>query len=134
MLSTATTESPSSSAVRVLVVDDDEMVGRALSRVLHPFEVTFANGAAAALAHLRSGEAFSAIVCDMLMPGMNGIQFYQELAAAFPGLERTIVFVTGHRTSPVVADFLAHVSNACLDKPFDLAALKAAIVSASARV
>jgi CheY-like chemotaxis protein len=133
MLPPPTMDSPSNQQLRVLVIDDDELVGKALTRVLQPFQVTFAKGAAEALARIRAGEAFSSIVCDMLMPGMNGIQFYQELASSFPGLERTIVFLTGHRTSPVVAEFLEHVSSACLDKPFDLGALKAAIVAASRR-
>jgi CheY-like chemotaxis protein len=133
MVPTSTMDSPSTRQLRVLVIDDDEMVGKALGRVLQPFEVTFAKSVAEALACIRAEGEFSAIVCDMLMPGMNGMKFYQELARSLPGLERTIVFLTGHRTSPDVAEFLENVSNVCLDKPFDILALKAAIASASTR-
>ncbi len=124
-------ERPANQQLRVFVIDDDEQVGTALGRVLHPFGVVYAKGAEEALARIRAGEGFSAILCDMIMPGMTGIQFYRELAKSFPGLERTIVFMTGHRTSPVIADFLRGVSNVCVEKPFDLIALRAAILEAS---
>jgi CheY-like chemotaxis protein len=133
MVPTSTMDISSTRRLRVLVVDDDVLVGRALARVLQPFEVTPVRSAAEALALLRAGADFSAIVCDMLMPAMNGIQLYQEIARSFPGLERGIVFLTGHRTSPLVAEFLAHVSNVCMDKPFDDVALRAAVAGASRR-
>jgi len=117
---------------RVLVVDDDPLVGQAIARLLGPVHVTFAQSPAGAMGRIHAGGVFSAIVCDLFMPGMSGVEFFQEISRAFPGLERRIVFLTGYRGSEEVSAFLDRIPNLCLEKPPKAEALRNAIASTPA--
>ncbi len=117
--------------LRVLLIDDDPLVGVAFSRLLNPFNVTFAQSAVGGLARVQAGGKFDAIVCDMYMPGMNGMQFYDEVAMVSQRLARQIIFVTGSASAPEAAAFLERTSNICLAKPVKREALKSAVVAAS---
>ena len=117
---------------RVLLVDDDPLVGVAYSRMLRPFQVVFAQSAAGALARLQAGGRFDAIVCDFYMPGMNGMDFHAEVGKLSPAMAGQIVFVTGALSSKEVTAFLARTSNACLFKPVEREALQGAVVAAAA--
>jgi PAS domain S-box-containing protein len=113
------------SRARVLIVDDERFVRDALARLLTgTHEVSVAAGGEAALALLGS-EAFDAIVCDVLMPGMDGRELYDRIAATFPGLERRIIFMSGGTFTAELESFLA--TKGCLDKPFKLDAVLQAI-------
>jgi len=97
MMSNANADEGAAREPRVLVIDDDALVGKAIGRVLRPFRVTFAQSATGALARIQAGGDFQAIVCDLFMPGMNGMQFHQELTSFAPPLASRIVFLTGNR-------------------------------------
>jgi two-component system, cell cycle sensor histidine kinase and response regulator CckA len=120
------------SSGRILVVDDDPAVGRAIRAALRPLPVTFAQSAVGALARIEAGGHFDAIVCDLHMPGMDGIRFQAELARLAPDLAAGIVFVTGGATTPEAADFLSRTPNTCVAKPFTSQELRAAVAAASA--
>jgi two-component system, cell cycle sensor histidine kinase and response regulator CckA len=102
---------------RVLVVDDDAAVGKAITRSLRQYQVVFAQSANGALARIQAGGQFVAVVCDLNMPGMNGMQFHGEVVKIDPALARSIVFVTGAET-PEFRTFLATTRNTCVMKPF----------------
>ncbi len=79
-------------AFRVLLVDDEpdflEYTAKRLrSRGL---DVDTAPDAEAALARLRA-EPFHVVVLDVKMPGMDGHQLFQRIAAEFPQLETIIL-------------------------------------------
>ncbi|NMB90442.1 MAG: response regulator, partial [Chloroflexi bacterium] len=61
----------------ILFVDDDPLILRGLRRsteeYLDVWEVEFANSATAALEQMAQ-QSFDAIITDLLMPGINGIQ------------------------------------------------------------
>ena len=118
---------------RVLVVDDDAAVGLALRLALRPFQVTFAQSAAGALARVQAGADFAAVVCDVHMPGMTGMQFEEALKSVAPALARRMVFVTGGARTAEAAAFLDKTGCACVAKPFDREKLKAAVTAAAAR-
>lgn len=60
----------------ILLVDDHSIVADGVARVLekHFFKVTSVNSASAMLDALRCEDAVSAIVADLEMPGMDGIE------------------------------------------------------------
>ena len=89
---------------RVLVVDDDSAVVRALSGFLSRagYDVGAADSAVAALAKLDGAPRVDAVVSDILMPGMSGLAFYDTLVARSPGLARRVVFLTGAARDPAV--------------------------------
>jgi CheY-like chemotaxis protein len=118
---------------RVLVVDDDAAVGRAIQRVLRPLAVTFAQSAAGALARVAAGGRFQAIVCDVHMPAMTGMQFQREVRRIAPDLAERIVFVTGGAQTPEAAAFVASTASPCLAKPFESGELRAAVAAMARR-
>jgi two-component system cell cycle sensor histidine kinase/response regulator CckA len=112
---------------RVLVVDDEPLVASLLRRMLaSKHDVSIATCGAEALKELESG-AFDAIICDVMMPGMTGMDLYAVLHARDPNLARRFVFMTGGAFVPRVAEFLAAVDNPKLEKPFDLDTIARAI-------
>ncbi len=106
---------------RVLVVDDELPVASMLSRVLgDEHEVRVTTSAREALELLVGGEPFDVVLCDLLMPGMSGMDLHQKLAERRPGLEKCLVFMTGGAFTPRASEFLATVPNRRVEKPFDL--------------
>lgn len=106
---------------RVLVVDDDAVLGAAITRILEPtFKVTFAQSGSGALGRINTGAQFAAIVCDVAIPGMTGIELYEEVARTDPALARRFVFVSGTAADdPEFRRFLSRTDAAFLPKPFD---------------
>ena len=122
--------SPAPGRGSVLVVDDDVAVGSAIRRTLRQFQVTYTQSTSGALACVAAGADFQAIVCDLHMPGMSGMQFQEELRTIAPGLADRIVFVTGGAHTAEAAAFLERTTNRYLEKPFERGALVAAVVEA----
>jgi len=104
------------------------MLHRALSDV---HDVTVATDARTALDIVLSGAEFDLIFCDLLMPRMSGMDLYEELRAARPGVEETIVFMTGGAFTERAAQFLANVPNRKMTKPFDLTELEQMVSNAA---
>lgn len=110
---------------RVLVLDDEEMIARAVVRALEKeHELVVVGSAQAALAAIRAGPAIDAILCDMLLPDMTGMEFFAELSRLSPELAGRVIFMTGGAASPGIRDFLLGVTNAYVEKPFDVRTLR----------
>jgi CheY-like chemotaxis protein len=113
---------------RILVVDDDPLVGSALRRMLSvDHTVTTKTSARDALAHLRAGEPCDIVICDVMMPEMTGIELHAELERTDPATADKIVFMTGGAFTPSARAFLEKVRNPRVDKPIDWPALKALV-------
>ncbi|MHB8873912.1 MAG: response regulator [Myxococcaceae bacterium] len=108
---------------RILLVDDyapfATSLGMALS-VEHDVEVT--GSGAEALASLET-PGFDAVLCDVMMPGMSGIEVYQKVQQASPRLAKRFVFLTAGVLSEEAHTFLAEAGNPTMRKPFELQAL-----------
>lgn len=112
---------------RVLVIDDERYIGAMISRLLEPLPVVFAQSAAGALGRVEAGARFAAIICDIRMPGIDGMQFFDAVRALAPALARRIVYITGSEDTPEIREFLARSGCRCIGKPFDGATLRAAV-------
>jgi CheY-like chemotaxis protein len=109
---------------RVLIVDDDRMIVDVMSRFLSRDHDTMSfTRADEALAALARGERFDVILCDLMMPVMTGVDLYEAVARDVPEQASRMVFLTGGAFTTRARAFLDRVSNACLEKPFDLKAL-----------
>jgi len=110
---------------RILMVDDEPLVARALGRLLAAeHDVTPVSGARAALDLLGQGERFDAILCDLMMPEMTGMELYAELERAFPHMARRTIFLTGGAFTRAARDFLARLPTGHLEKPPSAAELR----------
>jgi PAS domain S-box-containing protein len=112
---------------RLLIVDDEPLVAGLLRRMLsEDHDVAVATSGSDALRALDEA-TFDVILCDVMMPGMTGMDLYAALRARDAALAGRMVFMTGGAFVPHVAAFLASVDNPKIDKPFELAALGAAL-------
>lgn len=118
---------PSRIPLDILVVDDDEKVARSVRRLLRTHVVTIETHAGAALDALRSGTAYDAILCDVMMPEINGVEFYRSLSEIDPGLVEKLVFVTGGAFTQATTRFLDDIENPVLRKPFTSRELREAL-------
>lgn len=107
---------PALSRGTVLVVDDEPAVVRVLERRLDRsgVQVLTATDARQALATLetRDGEV-AAVLCDLSMPGMDGLALARELSRRWPQLETRVLFMSG---APDVMGQLAE-GQRCFEKP-----------------
>jgi CheY-like chemotaxis protein/two-component sensor histidine kinase len=111
---------------RILVVDDEELIVRAVQRILsaeHDIVATLV--AREALALCESGEKFDLILCDLMMPDMTGMDLYLELVRVAPAQAENMVFLTGGAFTAKARDFLAVTSIEHIEKPFEPANLRA---------
>jgi CheY-like chemotaxis protein len=112
---------------RVLLVDDDEMVSTVLSQALRRrHDVAVAASAREALACIER-EAFDVVICDVMMPGMSGMDLAAALEASQPALRRRMLFLTGGAVTPAAEAFLARPDVRYLMKPVSMADLHSAI-------
>jgi two-component system cell cycle sensor histidine kinase/response regulator CckA len=113
---------------RILVIDDEVSMGSSLRILLSPeHDVTVVTRGGHALALIEAGERFDAILCDLMMPEMGGMEFHAALEHAAPELIPRVVFLTGGAFTERAVEFLASVKNPRLDKPFAEEDLRAAL-------
>jgi PAS domain S-box-containing protein len=114
---------------RILAVDDEPQVLRSIQRALGAHEVVVADCGRDALTRLATDQAFDLILCDLMMGDMTGMDLHAELGRRSAALAERIVFMTGGVFTDGARDFLAGVPNACIEKPFDLVALRAMVAA-----
>jgi CheY-like chemotaxis protein len=105
----------------VLIVEDEPGVRSVMSHVLTGagYSVTCAeNGQEALSAVERSG--FRAVVCDVHMPVLDGMSFYQALEEKDASLAGRVLFVTAVADIPSVAEFFVRKKCRVLEKPYEL--------------
>jgi len=113
-----------SERLNLLVIDDDENVASTVSLLLsRDHEVISTTDARKGLEQALTGR-FDLIFCDLLMPKLSGMEIYQQLKAAHPGLEDRMVFITGGATTPEAQVFLESVQTRLIHKPFSLRQLR----------
>jgi PAS domain S-box-containing protein len=104
---------------RLLVVDDEPLVCTALGRTLRPHhDVTLSTRAQEALERIEAGERFDVVFCDLMMPGMSGMEFYSTLQERYPEQARCVVFLTGGAVTQQARAFLETVPSPHIEKPF----------------
>jgi PAS domain S-box-containing protein len=105
--------------LRVLVVDDEPSLANAIGRMLEEVhDVDVVTSGEEALRRVEAGAEYDAILCDLMMPGVGGMDVYERLALGWPKMARRLVFMTGGAFSTRAQRFLGEVPNTCLDKPF----------------
>lgn len=112
--------------LRVLLVEDDPAVRDALERALVRFgcHVTSTDRARDALTALGAS-SFDVVLTDVQMPERDGLWLWRAATAQRPELRGRFIFMSGSSTGQAVAQHAP--GERFLGKPFDLAALGAAV-------
>ncbi|MEM7447121.1 MAG: ATP-binding protein [Myxococcota bacterium] len=101
----------------VLIVDDEPLVGRSLARALRAYETTVFTSARLAIELLKEGTSFDVIICDLMMPGINGVGLYRFLEQHRPDLVQCMLFVTGAVFSSGIEELSSQIDIPILTKP-----------------
>jgi FixJ family two-component response regulator len=115
---------------RVVVVDDDESVRKALQRLLRASDLDADSFASAQdfLASLPHAPVPDCLVLDLQMPGTSGLELQRQLVRAGPQVPTVVI--TGHDEPGMEARCLAAGASAYLRKPLEAEKLLAAIEAA----
>jgi signal transduction histidine kinase/CheY-like chemotaxis protein len=112
---------PASDRLRVLLLDDDELILRSMQRSLAThFECLGLARARIALDALRADHEFDVVVSDVVMPEMNGLEFFSELSHEHPDLAARTLFISGGITSDTLRAGVTDTGRPCLAKPIDV--------------
>jgi signal transduction histidine kinase/DNA-binding response OmpR family regulator len=102
---------------RILFVDDERLLQSSIRRILERHhEVVLASSGHRAL-EILAHDRFDVILCDLIMPGMNGMLLYETVKALMPEQAARFVFLTGGTSSSEARDFLLSVDNPRAYKP-----------------
>ena len=119
--------------LRILVVDDDELICATLPILLEAmlYQVDLASSAQQAIALLEAGLRPDLVILDNNMPGLRGDAAFRRIRALRPGIP--VLFSSGHPDEAMRTLIAAESRVATLDKPYTLPTLSAALTSLQSR-
>ncbi len=114
----------------ILIVDDEVAVIRSLRRVLDQYhDILAARSGEEALDIIKANSQIEAILYDVSMPRLGGVEFYDEVKRQSPNYLNRIIFVKAGSYDHEMTEFLATTTNVVIDKPFDLPMLNDVLAS-----
>ncbi|PYO88331.1 MAG: hypothetical protein DMD66_07900 [Gemmatimonadetes bacterium] len=117
--------------IRVLLVDDEELIRRPMARFLgkRGAEIKEAGDGLAALERLAEGFEPHVILADLRMPKMDGAEFYEHLQQQRPPLAERVMFLSGDITHLAGRGLAEVPRDRVLVKPVELAELERRIAT-----
>lgn len=119
--------------LRVLIVDDEPQIARALQRLLPARTALHTSGHADEARAMLSQDTFDLILCDLMMPDVSGAQLHDTLATEDPAHAARMIFVTGGALTSAASAFLKREAYRVIFKPVQPDALAHAIHAMLAR-
>jgi CheY-like chemotaxis protein/anti-sigma regulatory factor (Ser/Thr protein kinase) len=104
---------------RVLVVDDEALLRKLMSRLLAGHEVVSVSSGKEAQEILEHDQRFDLIMCDLMMPDQTGVDIYKWLKDRNALLAERVVFTSGGAFGEATTQYLAECGVLKLAKPFD---------------
>ena len=109
---------------KILLVDDDSLVSTSVARLLEKngYEVAVVNDGFLAIEQIKT-QTFDLIICDIRMPGMNGLETVQKIREIQKNLGRkqmAEVFLTGYAERELENQANQLKVSHYLYKPFDI--------------
>jgi DNA-binding NtrC family response regulator len=104
---------------KILVIDDERSIRNTLKDILEfeKYTVDLAEDGQKALEMLQSGD-YDVILCDIKMPGMDGIEVLQKIEELKP--ETPVVMISGHGTIETAVESIKKGAYDYIEKPLDL--------------
>ncbi|HET9552981.1 MAG TPA: MEDS domain-containing protein [Anaeromyxobacteraceae bacterium] len=118
---------------RVLVVDDEPLVGRVIARLLAGHEVEVLASAEEAARRLEAGERWDLVLCDLIMPALTGMELAARLERTAPDALASLVFMTGGAYTEGARAFEERSGRRFVEKPIEPEALRALVRAAPKR-
>ena len=119
----------------ILVVDDEQHILRALTRLLESIGydvLTASSGRAAVELVRRRGLGISLVILDMVMPDMSGGQTYDLLHKVVPDIK--VLLSSGYSIEAQAQEILARGCKGFIQKPYDVATLSSVLHRSLANV
>ena len=116
----AAPEAPASPYLRILLVDDDDLIREAVAPMLEALghTVVTAPGGEFALKKLALDSSIDLVILDMNMPGMSGAETLPHILALYPGLP--VIMATGYSEQEIAPLLAQYPEATSLRKPFSL--------------
>lgn len=117
---------------RILVIDDEPVVGLSCRRILQPegHEVEVYQDPQLGLKAAVSG-AFDVVFLDLMMPGMTGMEVLAQIKAS--GVSSEVIIITGHSTVESAVEAMKQGAADYVSKPFSPDQLKMVLKKVSER-
>lgn len=102
------------SSSRLLVVDDEEMIRDVLIAIFSDrYTVEAVSSGPEAITRIENGAAFDAVICDLNMPKMDGIELYKKILEKAPETASRVLFLAGmyekHQSEFLKKNHLRHI-------------------------
>lgn len=105
-------------SLRILIIDDDKAITRLLTRCLRNHRLTVAHGGEEGITKFRESR-YDVILCDLMMPGVGGPEFFAHAIEARPEARARIGFMTAGTFTDEAEAFLRKEQPPVLGKPFE---------------
>ena len=113
----------------MLLVDDEPQVAHTMERLLRrDYDITVALCGRDAIDHILRGARFDAIVSDVMMPNMTGIELTEELQRVAPDQAQRLIFLSGGAFTAQTHDRLHALGAPQLEKPVTAKELRACVM------
>jgi DNA-binding response OmpR family regulator len=126
---TASPGAATAARTRILLIEDEPSVAAFLRIALERrgYQIVPCDSAAAGLQMLATGD-FNGVISDFRTPGgISGADVQDWLSRHRPELAGKIIFITGDTASEETAALLAQAGTPCVEKPFRVHQLMAAV-------
>ncbi len=113
--------------LRILFVDDNAFLCQSMTHYFRNKVASFvtALNAEDALGRLKE-QVFDVVICDYRLPGMDGLQFFEEMAGKFSAVRKILITAYGDKGLENRAREIG--IGAVIPKPFDGKQIEAAMV------
>jgi DNA-binding NtrC family response regulator len=104
---------------RILVIDDERSIRNTLKDILEyeKYQVELAEDGPKGIEIFRSAE-FDVVLCDIKMPGIDGIEVLEKLAEINPDVP--IIMISGHGNIDTAVESIKKGAYDYIEKPLDL--------------
>jgi len=116
----------------ILLVDDEPAVQHSLLKLLRGagYDAEAVKDGLAALMKVRTrATPYAAVVCDVMMPMLDGLEFYQQLLEQHPETAARVIFLTAWADAPRARQSFEKTGRPVLQKPVLAEELLAAVAN-----
>jgi CheY-like chemotaxis protein len=120
-LNNSNLKEPHPDRFNLLLIDDEPILLEAIQEILESkYFVTTSTDANEALARIEKGESFDCIICDLMMPRMDGMQFFDQIRKLSPAHQDRIIFMTGGSFTEKADVFIKKPGIVICEKPMKI--------------